>query len=267
VAVVEDRAPPGALELIGFDVSRFDSCRRRDHIGQRGRIARQQRRRVDLEVVDQCVLRDLTEATAVLTLGQRGQYVRVRDDRARLVERADEILAFGQIHAGLATDGRVDHREQRRRYLNDIDAPVVRGGREAGRVPDNSTTTREHDVAPQQTPLCELATQSFDGRERLVLFAVAHQEGRVVDTRRRDRVGRDRRARNAGLRDDRNAPATRDETAETLVRILDHDVVAAFAELDAHLGHDTTCANSPSTRSATAATDSSPSTTTWAAAS
>ena len=91
------------------------------------------------------------------------------------MERADEVLALGQVHAGLAADRAVDHREQRGRHLHDVDAAVVHRGREAGRVADDAAADRDHDVAAQQAPLRELAAQVLDRRERLGVLALAHQ--------------------------------------------------------------------------------------------
>ena len=61
------------------------------------------------------------------------EHLGVAQHGGRLPERADEVLALGQVDAGLAADGGVDHAEQRRRHVHDGDAPVVDGGGEPGR--------------------------------------------------------------------------------------------------------------------------------------
>ena len=65
--------------------------------------------------------------------GSVAKSVGVAQHRGGLPERADEVLALGQVHAGLAADGGVDHPEQRGRDVHDRDAAVVHGGGEARR--------------------------------------------------------------------------------------------------------------------------------------
>ena len=66
--------------------------------------------RVVGDVEHQRVLRDLAEPAVVVALGDRRERVGVGDDADRLVERADEVLALGQVDRGLAADRGVDHR-------------------------------------------------------------------------------------------------------------------------------------------------------------
>ncbi len=107
----------------------------------------------------------------------------VGEHRDRLVERADQVLALGQVDPGLAADRGVDHRQQRGRHLHHVDATVVHRGGEAGGVADHPAAQRDHRVAAQQAPLRELPAQVVDGGERLVVFALAHEEDLVRDAR------------------------------------------------------------------------------------
>ena len=75
---------------------------------------------------------------AELAARQRRQHRRVDDDRVRLIERADQVLAERVIHADLAADGAVHLRQQRRRHVNERDAAQVRRRREAGHVADDA---------------------------------------------------------------------------------------------------------------------------------
>ena len=68
--------------------------------------------------------------------GSVAEHVGVAQHRGRLPERADQVLALGQVHAGLAADGGVDLPEQRGRHVHDRDAAVVDGGGEPGGVGD-----------------------------------------------------------------------------------------------------------------------------------
>ena len=72
---------------------------------------------------------------------------------ARLPEGADQVLALGQVDAGLAADGRVDLAEQRGGHVHDGDAPVVDGGGEAGHVGDHAAADGHDRVGPGQAPL------------------------------------------------------------------------------------------------------------------
>ena len=81
----------------------------------------------------------------------------------RLVERADQVLALGEVDRGLAADGGVDLGEQRGRGLHDRDAAVVHGGGEAGGVADHAATERDDRVVAQQPPRGERAST---GRRR-----------------------------------------------------------------------------------------------------
>ena len=63
-------------------------------------------------VADQAVLHHLGVARAHLAQRQRVEQRRVGEDEARLVERADEVLAVGRVDAGLAADRRIDLGQQ-----------------------------------------------------------------------------------------------------------------------------------------------------------
>ena len=68
-------------------------------------------------------------------------------DRRRLVERPDEVLALGQVDAGLAADRRVDLGDERRRDLDERDAAQVRRGEEPGRVAERAAADRDERLA------------------------------------------------------------------------------------------------------------------------
>ena len=103
------------------------------------------------------------------------------EHRAGLVERTDEVLALGEVDAGLAADRGVDHREQRRRDLHDVDAAVVHRRREARGVADDTAAERDDRIRAQQPPLREATRQLLHGVERLGRLAVGDGEELVVD--------------------------------------------------------------------------------------
>jgi hypothetical protein len=183
------------------------------------------------------------------------------------VERADEVLALGQVHGGLAANRGVDLRQQRGGRLHHRDAAVVDRGSEARGVADDATTECHDGVATEQPPLREPGAQLVDRRERLRFLPVADQEdvglgaGGVERGRQRRRVP----VGHAGLADHRNLAAPAHDVADSAERALPDDDVVGLGERDRHPLHDS---NSSITRYATSSTESaSVSTVTSAAAS
>ena len=82
------------------------------------------------------------------------------------------------IHTGLAPDGTVDLREQRRWHLDEIDAAHVGRCGKAGNVAGNAAAQRDD---RRIAPGARLDEPVQDGRhrcERLVGFAVGKHDGR-----------------------------------------------------------------------------------------
>ena len=115
-----------------------------DHLGERSRLRRRRvagcdRRALRLEGLEQPLVAErghldrLREGRPALPRVERGEHRDVHHDRRGLVERADEVLALGQVDAGLATDRRVELGNERRRDLDEGHAPQVGGGEEPGR--------------------------------------------------------------------------------------------------------------------------------------
>ena len=73
----------------------------------------------------------------------------VREHRDRLVERADVVLALGQVDAGLAAVGGVDLRDERGRHLHHRHAALVGRRAESRQVPDHA--------AAEARPACRSA--------------------------------------------------------------------------------------------------------------
>ncbi len=112
-------------------------------------------------------LDDLAEGGAQLALRQRAQGGDVQDDRRRVVERAEQVLALGQVHAGLAADGRVDLRHQRGRYLDPRDATQVGGRKEPGRVAQRAAADRDQRLAPLHAASREVTRRVLDDGQAL----------------------------------------------------------------------------------------------------
>ena len=146
------------------------------------------------------VLRHLAEPAAVLPLGQRGEHVGVAQHRGGLPERADEVLALGQVDPGLAADRGVDLAEQRGGHVHHRHA---RGGTRRRRsrptsvtTPPPTATTASARVRPQP-PNCRQSSSTVPSV--LACLTVAQQEHPVLDAG----VDLDR---DAGLAHDRDAP-------------------------------------------------------------
>ena len=75
-------------------------------------IAARDRRTVGLQQLEKPLVAErrhldrLAERCPPLALGERPQEPHVDDHRSRLVEGTDQVLALGQVHAGLAADRR-----------------------------------------------------------------------------------------------------------------------------------------------------------------
>src|ERR1019366_474474 len=93
------------------------------------------------------------------------------DDGARLVERADEVLADGMVEAGLAADRRVDHGEQRGRHLNEAPSAEQARRRKAPEVSDDAAARRDDDRVPIDAPSERGVPDRARARERLLGLA------------------------------------------------------------------------------------------------
>ena len=87
------------------------------------------------------------------------------------MERADEVLALGQVHPGLATDRRIDLRDERRRDRDERDATEVDRGQEAGRVPERPAAERDEHLRAVDAEGREFARRGLDHREALGVLA------------------------------------------------------------------------------------------------
>src|SRR6185295_4088040 len=103
-----------------------------------------------IAVSEERALYDLRQARGKLALRQRREDTRVRKDRVRRMERADQVLALGDVDRRLATDGRVDHAEEGRRNLSDTDAAEERRCGEPRGVPHRTATQRDDPAVAAQ---------------------------------------------------------------------------------------------------------------------
>jgi hypothetical protein len=107
----------------------------------------------------------------------------VADDRDRLVERPDEVLALRQVDAGLAADRRVDLREQRGRHLQHRDPTPVRRRREAREVADDPAADGDDEVVAGQRHLGGGTPDAREDVHALGGLAVGDEVARHLEAR------------------------------------------------------------------------------------
>ena len=159
------------------------------------------------------------------------------------MEGADEVLALGQVHTGLAAHARVDHGEQRRRQLHEGDPAQVRGSGEPGEVADHAAAERHDEARSVDAGAAQRRADLRERRERL--RALAGRHGDTRDARPGELEGRAHRgavqALDGGVADQRDVPRDGDAVlgehapeAPGEVAPDDHGV----GGIDAHGHHD-----------------------------
>ena len=213
VSVVQQRPTPG-LALI-----------RGDHLGLDAHACSNsllERQRVQSAAAEPVVLGELTEPATPFALRQGRERSGVTDDSGRLPVRPHQVLAPGQVDAGLPADGSVDLPQERRRDLHDGHPPVVDGCGEPGDVGHHATADADHAVGPGQAPLGELGAERLDRRHGLLVLTVTDVEDPVITTG----VDLDRNARLGHHRD--AAGRGREQRGQFAdCTVTDHDRVGA----------------------------------------
>ena len=139
VAVVQHHAT-SRLTLVGGHHLGFDS--------HRGGYAPIQRQPLEVLVAQEVVFGHLALPAEQFPLRQRVQHLGVAQHGVGLPEGAHQVLALGQVHAGLPADRCVHLRQQRGRNRHEADAPVVDGCCEACQVGDDSPADRDDRIGP-----------------------------------------------------------------------------------------------------------------------
>ena len=173
VPVVQEQASAVVALVLG-DRPRL----RRDAAGhdplERGRVSREDRRRVslqhvqELDVQRQAVLRHLRQSRAEVSSLDGCASVSTSATTSRGCENVPtRFLPSGRLTAGLAADRRVDLRQQRGRHLDERHAAHVRRGDEPGEIADRSPSQRDHRVVPMRLLRRELMQQRLVDLQRL----------------------------------------------------------------------------------------------------
>ena len=232
VPEVQDAPRPALAFVLGHHL-RLDAAGVGDDRGQRVRLAPDdggQIARHPLEeaaVGDHAVLDHLVETGPELAAGQGAQHVRVGEDRERLVERADQVLAERMVDADLAADGTVDLREQRSRHVRQGDAPQVGRRRETHHVADHAAADGDDGDAALGRHADQGVVDPGDGLGVLGALAVGDEDAFPAAERPRhgravrfpDRRTRDDDALAAGSRLGQQRVEPPEETAAHVHRI------------------------------------------------
>ena len=131
-------------------------------------------------ITDHAMFQRFGQAVDPLDHRQCLERVEVGHDRQRRVKGADQILPDGGVDAGLATDGRVDHRQQGRRDLDHRHTAQKGRGDKAGEVADNAPPERDHDTVATEPRLEQNIRDRGPGHTRLVFFTGRNRDQRAA---------------------------------------------------------------------------------------
>ncbi len=193
VAEIQDAAQI-ALAFVGGDHVGLHAHRLGNQPLQRRRVLLQNALVVLLDEVknvgaaNDAALQRLVHSGAKLAVGQRAQRGGIDEHCARLMKRAQQVLAFAQVHAGLAADGGIHLRQQRGRHLHHVDAAHVDRSYESGDVAHHATAQGKDGRFAVHTLGYQLRRQVAGGGERLVALAVGHGDERVRQFGFRERL-------------------------------------------------------------------------------
>ena len=83
------------------------------------------------------------------------------------MEGADQVLALRRVDSGLAADGGIDLRQERRRDLHEAHAAPQDACREAGKIADHAAAKRNDAIAALDSELEQGLAESCQHREAL----------------------------------------------------------------------------------------------------
>ena len=124
------------------------------------------------------MLGDLGQPGPELGRGQSCQSADVGQHRTGLLERADEILALGQIDAGLAADGGVDHRQQACGAKDEVDAAQIGRGDKPGHIAGHPSAQADDRSVAAHPGRQQAIVECTNGIQRLVLLPGGHGQNR-----------------------------------------------------------------------------------------
>src|SRR5690348_9869601 len=180
VAEIEDFAEAG-LALVAADDASFDLKRAGNQIGECRRITTQNSIEIflqigkELRVRDDAVLDNFGEAAAVLAFWQGFEGGRINEDEAGRIKSADEVLPFGQIHAGFSTDVAVHLCDQGSGDLHKLHSAETSGSGESRDVADHPAAHSNEERLAIDSAANERAAKLFNCGEIFRGFRIIHQ--------------------------------------------------------------------------------------------
>ncbi len=174
---IEQRAGAALLALIGLDDRHLGATAGGDGPRSLGAFAGEDPLPALFEpgeergVAEEPVFQHLGIARTELARAQRGEDRDVGEHEARLMERADQVLALGRVDAGLAADRGIDLGEQRRRDLHEADAAAKDARREARKIAHHAAAKGDHRVAALDAKIEQLLADLGEHGKALARFA------------------------------------------------------------------------------------------------
>jgi len=122
-------------------------------------------------VIDHPVLEHLGEPGAVFAPIHGRDQGRIDDHAHRLLEGADQVFPSRAVDAGLAAHRRIDHRQQRGRYLHEAHAAHPARGDIAGEIAADAAAEGDDGIAAVDAMGRAALPQEVGGGQRLARFA------------------------------------------------------------------------------------------------
>ena len=162
-----------------------------------------------LPAAEHAVFDDLRAAVEENFARKRRERVKIAQHEIGLVEAACEIFARREVHSGLAADGGIHRREQRRRKLHEVNAAQIGRGGKAAHIAGHAAAERDQTVCARDAAFGE-KIQDFRVFQKVFgAFSVRENVGHDAHPRLLQR-GADARAikpEHAVVRDDGGAGA------------------------------------------------------------
>ena len=100
----------------------------------------------ECRIAQQAVLNNFAVTRKKITFFQSREHIDIGQNQARLVERADQVLAMRGVDARLAPDRAVNLRQQRCRHLHEPDPTAQNGRGKSHQIADHTSAKRNHHI-------------------------------------------------------------------------------------------------------------------------
>lgn len=127
-----------------------------------------------LDIPDDSALERFVQSSAEFTIGQALQNIWIDQYHPRMIKSSKQIFSGHQIDCGLAPDGSIHLRQNRRGNLHQFYAPHVKGGQQSGNIAHHAPTQRDDDCFSIRSQASQFLGQNFDRRQAFGGFAIRH---------------------------------------------------------------------------------------------